>query len=45
MLGKLSTLIKDVIEILAESFHVTSRAMLYRVLEMKEKGLYFGKLL
>ena len=33
------SLIKDLIKILAEPFHVTSEAMLYRVQELKEKGL------
>ena len=35
------TLLKDVIKILAEGFHVTSEAMLYRVQELKEKELLY----
>lgn len=33
------SLIRDLIKLLAEWFHVTSEAMLYRVQELKEKGL------
>lgn len=33
------TLIRDIVKLLAESFHVTPSAMLYRVQELKEKGL------
>lgn len=36
-----NTLIKDLIKLLAEGFHVTTEAMCYRVQELKEKGLIY----